>query len=139
MATATVEYLVFDVESVADGQLVSKLRYPGQGLDPTEAIGRYRRELMDQNGSDFIPYTFQLPISLVAAKVGRDFRLIDLVSLDEPKFRPHFIAEHFWRGWEHYKRPTLVIFNGRTFDLALLELAAFRYVLNVAGWFNVEG
>ena len=47
--------------------------------------------------------------------------------LDEPQFRPHVIAENFWRGWEKYRRPTLVSFNGRGFDVPLLELAAFRY------------
>ena len=53
--------------------------------------------------------------------------MLDLVALDEPQFRPHVITEHFWRGWESYQRPTLVSFNGRTFDIPLLELAAFRY------------
>ena len=60
-----------------------------------------------------------------------------LVVLDEPQFRPHVITEHFWRGWEKYRRPTLVSFNGRTFDLPLLELAAFRFGISVPGWFNV--
>ena len=31
-----------------------------------------------------------------------------------------------------------VTFNGRTFDLPLMELSAFRYGLSVPGWFNVE-
>src|SRR5207244_1363916 len=37
------------------------------------------------------------------------------------------------------RRPTLVSFNGRTFDLPLLELAAFRYGLSVPAWFNCSG
>jgi predicted PolB exonuclease-like 3'-5' exonuclease len=57
--------------------------------------------------------------------------------LEEPQFRPHVITEHFWRGWDRYRRPTLVSFNGRTFDIPLLELAAFRYGVSVPGWFNV--
>src|SRR3954471_7516592 len=81
--------------------------------------------------TDFIPYTFQVPVSVVVAKVSADFSLIDIVALDEPQFRSHIITENFWRGWEVYKRPTLVSFNGRTFDLPLLELAAFRYGLPI--------
>ena len=69
--------------------------------------------------------------------MSADYRLLDVSVLDEPQFRPHVITEHFWRGWEKYRRPTLVSFNGRTFDLPLLELAAFRYGLSVPGWFNV--
>ena len=130
-------YLVFDIESVADGPLVARLRYPGEELDGADAIARYRAELMAAHDSDFIPYTFQLPISVAVAKVAGDFSLLDVAVLDEPQFRPHVITENFWRGWERYRRPTLVTFNGRTFDLPLLELAAYRYGLSVPAWFNL--
>ena len=104
---------------------------------PTRPSPAIVAELMEKYESDFIPYTFQVPVSIVVGKVSGDYRLIDLVVLDEPQFRPHVITEHFWRGWDKYRRPTLVSFNGRTFDLPLLELAAFRYGLSVPGWFNV--
>jgi predicted PolB exonuclease-like 3'-5' exonuclease len=139
VSKVTVRYLVFDLESVADGALVSKLRFPGQHLDPAEAVRRYRAELLAKYDTDFIPYTYQVPVSVVVAKVAADFRLIDLVALDEPQFRPHVITEHFWRGWDAYRRPTLVSFNGRTFDLPLLELAAFRYGLSLPAWFASAG
>jgi 3'-5' exonuclease len=134
----TVRYLVFDIETVADAELVAKLRYPGEHLTPDAAVARYRAELMEKYESDFIPYTFQIPVSVAIAKVRDDYRLDDLVVLDEPEFRPHVITEHFWRGWEKYKRPTLVSFNGRTFDLPVLELAAFRYGLSLPSWFNMH-
>jgi hypothetical protein len=136
MGTQGVRYLVFDIESAADGPLVAKLRYPGEAIRPEDAVARYRQELLARYDSDFIPYTFQVPVAVAVAKVDEEFELLDLVVLDEPHFRPHVITEHFWRGWERYRRPTLVSFNGRTFDLPVLELAAFRYGLAVAGWFN---
>ncbi len=139
MAAHSVEYLVFDVESVADQELVARIRYPREAIEPAEAVRRYRAELMEKYGSDFIAYTFQVPISVVAAKLSGDFQLIDVVALDEPQFRPHVITEKFWRGWEAYRRPTLVSFNGRAFDIPLLELAAFRFGVSAAGWFNVAG
>ena len=46
MSKPAVRYLVFDIESVADGELVSKIRYPGQGLSAADAVRRYRDELM---------------------------------------------------------------------------------------------
>jgi predicted PolB exonuclease-like 3'-5' exonuclease len=61
------------------------------------------------------------------------------VALDEPQFRSHIITDQFWRGWEAYRRPTLVSFNGRTFDLPLLELAAFRYGISAPTWFSCSG
>lgn len=138
LVSPSVRYFVFDIESVADGQLVSKLRYPGEDLSTHEAVQRYRQELLEQYRSDFIPYTYQLPISIVIAKVSDDYRLLDLVALDEPQYRPHVITENFWRGWEAYRRPTFVTFNGRTFDIPLLELAAFRYGLSLPGWFDFQ-
>ena len=139
MPTPAVKYLVFDVESVADGALVSKIRYPSQNLGPQDAIRKYRDELIAKHETDFIPYTFQYPISVIVAKVAADLSLIDIVALDDPQYRPHIITEHFWRGWEAYKRPTLVSFNGRTFDVPLLELAAFRYGINLQRWFDLAG
>lgn len=130
-----VRFLVFDVESSADGELVSRLRYPGENLSAADAIRRYREELMAKNDSDFIPYTYQIPRSVIVAKVSAQYQLLDLVALDEPQYRPHVITEHFWRGWEKYDRPTLVSFNGRTFDIPLLELAAFRYGISIPAWF----
>lgn len=134
-----VRYLVFDIETAADGNLVSRLRYPTEKLDAAAAIARYRSELLRQYESDFVPYTFQLPVSVAVAKVAADYRLLDVVALDEPQFRPHVMTEHFWRGWERYGRPTLVSFNGRSFDLPVLELAAFRYGISVPRWFNPAG
>jgi predicted PolB exonuclease-like 3'-5' exonuclease len=137
--SSQIRYLVFDIESVADAPLVAKLRYPADSLTPAEAVRRYRAELMEKFESDFIPYTFQVPISVAVGKVGADFHLEDIVVLDEPQFRPHVITENFWRGWEKYRRPTLVSFNGRGFDLPLLELAAFRFGLSLPGWFQSSG
>ena len=135
MAAADTRYFVFDIESVADGALVSRLRYPGEDLSPQQAIARYRGELQAETGKDFIPYTFQLPISLVIAKVAKDLSLQDLVALDEAQSRPHEIVRTFWEGWRRYGRPQLVSFNGRGFDMPLLELCAFRYGLQVTDWF----
>ena len=139
MGKPQVKYLVFDIESAADAALVARIRYPGEDISPAEAVQKYRAHLMAKYESDFIPYTFQIPVSVVVAKVAADFRLIDLVAIDEPHYRPHVLTANFWKGWEAYRRPTLISFNGRSFDVPLLELAAFRYGVNLSGWFNLHG
>lgn len=133
-------YLLFDVESIADGDLIRAVRYPNEELQPADAVARFQEELRDtQNGRDFIPHTFQIPIAIVIAKVDEAFNLLDLVSLDEPQFRSHVMTDQFWRGWKHYEKPTWVTFNGRSFDLPIMELAAFRYGLTLAEWYESSG
>ena len=60
------------------------------------------------------------------ARVARDFSLEKITCLDAPRFRPQEIVRQFWAGLERYDA-RLVTFNGRSFDLPLLELAACRY------------
>lgn len=135
---SNVEYLIFDVEAVGDGDLIQRVRYPDDELTPEDATRRYRAELLEQTGRDVLPPTFVVPISVAVAKIGADFRLQDLTVLDPPHFRPEQIIRRFWQGWEHYGRPTFVTFNGRGYDMPLMEFGAFRYGISVPSWFNVE-
>jgi predicted PolB exonuclease-like 3'-5' exonuclease len=127
-ALPSTAFLILDTESVPDGRLIARVKYPGENLGPDEAIGRARAEAREAspNGSDFLPVTFQYPVAVCVLRAGSDFRLQALTCLDAPHFRPHEIVRKFWQGVGHY-RAKLVSFNGRGFDLPLLELAAFRY------------
>ena len=137
--TQDVAYLVFDIESVVDKQLVADIKYPGENLTAAEALSRFTDERLAETGSDFIPSSLHIPASIAVAKVSSDFSLIDLVGLDEPQFRPEVMTEKFWKGWELYQQPTLVTFNGRAFDIPVLELAAFRYGISLPRWFAESG
>ncbi|MDO5579710.1 MAG: 3'-5' exonuclease [Planctomycetia bacterium] len=126
-----VRFLVFDIESVADPKLVANVRFPHEEIDENNALRQYRDELMEKKGSDFVPYTFQIPISLALAKVRGDYSLIDIKVLDNG---PENICRTFWNGWLHYQKPTLITFNGRGFDIPLLELTAFRFGIPIPEW-----
>lgn len=121
-------FLVLDTESVPDGRLLGLTKYRDEHLSPEEAIQRAQAEARDRSreGSDFLPVSFQYPIGVCVLRVGTDFALQAVASLDAPQFRPREIVRKFWSGLDHY-RAKLVTFNGRGFDLPLLELAAFRY------------
>lgn len=133
-----VEYLIFDVEAVGDGDLIQRVRYPDEDLLPRNAVERYSADLLEQTGRDVIPPTFVVPVSVAVAKVSTTFQLLDLTVLDAPLFRPEQITRKFWQGWEHYGRPTFVTFNGRGYDMPVLELGAFRHGISLPAWFNVE-
>jgi predicted PolB exonuclease-like 3'-5' exonuclease len=123
-------FLILDTESVPDGKLLALVKYPDEDLRPEEAIARAQAEARERSreGSDFLPVTFQYPVAVCVARVSSDFHLQALTCLDAPQFRPRKIVEGFWSGVAgRYRNAKIVTFNGRGFDLPLLELAAFRY------------
>jgi predicted PolB exonuclease-like 3'-5' exonuclease len=135
-------YLIFDIETVIDGRLVQRIRYPDQPqLTAAQAVAAYRTQISDLSGgkSDFVPATFHLPVSVAVAKVDTSFALQEVRTIDRPRFRPQVITRQFWKGWHSYGHPTLVTFNGRGFDLPVMELAAFRYGISVPAWFQSTG
>ena len=124
-------FFIIDTESIPDGRLLAEVKYPGQGLSPEDAVEKARAEARDNSntGSDFLPYTFQVPVAVCVVRVGANFELQHVKCLDAPQYRPKEIVKQFWLGLTFYERYKLVTFNGRTFDLPLLELAAFRHGL----------
>ncbi len=115
-------FLVVGTASVPDGRLLAAVRYAGENLSPDAAVARARADA----GDGPLPVTFQVPVGVCVLRVGPDFALLNFKCLDAPHFRPREIVNQFWFGATHYKAK-LVTFNGRGFDLPLLELAAFRY------------
>lgn len=129
-------YIVLDTESVPDGQLLGRVKYPDDVLTPEEAIQRAQNEAreLSRDGSDFLPVTFQVPVAVCVLRVAADFSLQALTCLDAPEYRPDEIVRKFWLGVARYKAK-LVTFNGRGFDLPLLELAAFRHGCSARDYF----
>lgn len=133
-AKADPAYLIIDSESVPDGKLLARVKYASEGLSPEEAVARAQAEAREASfsGSDFLPVSFHIPVAVCILRVGADFGLQRISCLDSPHFRPRKIVESFWDGVAYYRtryrdRIKLITFNGRGFDMPLLELAAFRY------------
>jgi predicted PolB exonuclease-like 3'-5' exonuclease len=121
-------FLIFDTESVPDGQLLRQVKYPDADMAPEDAIARAQAEAreLSREGSDFLPVSFQVPVAVCVLRVAADFTLQALACLDAPQYRTEEMVRKFWLGVARYNRARLVTFNGRCFDLPLLELAAFR-------------
>ncbi|MGE3803227.1 MAG: 3'-5' exonuclease [Gemmataceae bacterium] len=127
-------YLVLDTESVPDGRLINLVKFAGQQLMPHHAVSKFQEEQRERTGSDFLPVSFQYPVSVCVARVAADFSLLAVTCLDAPQFRPREIVCDFWRGFTVYERAQLVSFYGGGFDLPLMELAAFRFGCNIAAY-----
>ncbi len=134
----TPAFLVFDTESIPDGRLLGLVKYPDEDLTPEEAVRRAQDEAREHssNGSDFLPVTFQVPVAVCMITVGADYHLRKVCCLGSPDFRVGRIVCDFWKGVEHHCRAQMVTFNGRGFDLPLLEMAAFRYGCTATNYFQ---
>jgi predicted PolB exonuclease-like 3'-5' exonuclease len=121
-------YLIFDVETVPDGVLLARTKYAGKDFSPEQAVEQARKEALEksQGKSDFVPLTYCYPVAISIARVHGDYSLEAITCLDDPAFRPPEIVSDFWKGLSRYDS-TLVSFNGRGFDLPVLEMAAFRW------------
>jgi predicted PolB exonuclease-like 3'-5' exonuclease len=131
-------FLVFDIEAIPDGELVKKVRYFGEKLTPEEAIARAQDEerLKSATGSDFLPPTLQRPISICVLRVGADLLPRSIGILEDVPGDPGALIAKFWQALKHYKNADLVTFNGRGYDVPLLELGAFALGISVPGHFE---
>jgi predicted PolB exonuclease-like 3'-5' exonuclease len=137
-AGAATAYLVFDTESIPDGDLLRRVKYPDAPLSAEEAIDKARQEARDlsKDGSDFIPVTYQIPVAVCVLSVGADYLPQRMACLDAPQYRTPEIVQLFWRGVAKYPRAKLVTFNGRGFDMPLMELAAFDHGCPARAYFQ---
>ena len=137
-STRDTAYIVYDIESVVDGALLSRVLYAERKISPAKAIERYQEENARDSDpqSVFIPVSFHVPVSIAVARVKADFRLVDISCLDAPQFNPQTMVQLFWRGVDVYKKAVLVDFNGRSFDIPLLTLSAFRFGVSCSSYFD---
>jgi len=119
---AAAGYLIFDIETRVDKELVRDVLYPGASVEG--AYETMRLELADQNG--FFPVTFHVPISIALGRVGADRAPRDIEVLRADELGEEGIVRRFWSMLESFDG-TLVSFSGRNFDLPVLELQALRY------------
>jgi len=129
-------FLIVDTESIPDGRLLNLAKYPGEKLSDDDAIARAQEEARATSftKSDFLPVTFQIPVAICVARVAADLSLTNVTCLDAPQYRTHEMVRQFFIGYERYKAK-LVTFNGRGFDMPLLELAAARYGISAPHYF----
>lgn len=127
MTSQSIKYMVFDIESLPDERAFKVAHCPDDTVSPIEAVDRWRAEQKQAGESDFLPVSQQRPLSIGICLVGPDYRLHRVTEISNDQDDPQQITQDFWSGWSHYKCPTFVTYNGRTFDLPLMEYQAYRY------------
>jgi predicted PolB exonuclease-like 3'-5' exonuclease len=126
-------YLVFDIETRVDKELVKRTYDPEDCLTLEQAYDTARDKIMERSGqqSDFFPIPFHIPIAISTLLADEKYRIRSLGCLSADSEAE--LVQRFWKMIE--SSPTLVTFNGRGFDLPVLETRALKYGFSLPRYF----
>jgi predicted PolB exonuclease-like 3'-5' exonuclease len=122
-------YLVFDIETRVDKELVKAVYDPENVLTLEQAYDSARDRILEASNqrSDFFPLPFHVPIAIAMLQVEADYRIRSLSCSGVDRSSEAELVGRFWQAFEGCQ--TLVTFNGRGFDLPVLELRALKHSL----------
>ncbi len=125
---SSLKYLVYDIESVTDKNLLQKVLYPDIE-DAQDAYKKHIDELAEEN-REFVNPAFHQPVSIAVMGLNDAFEILKIGLLGKEERSPEAIVQHFWETYNQTS-PTLIDYNGKGFDLRLLELWAFRLGIQI--------
>ncbi|MBN2373614.1 3'-5' exonuclease [bacterium] len=132
-------YAVIDIETRIDKALVKEVYESGSSISDDEAYENARQRILEESSgrTDFFPVPFHIPVSIVIGQVNETMEMTNITVLGEEQrdFSPRTLTTLFWERLERFKG-ALVSFNGRGFDLPVLELQALKYGLSLRRYFD---
>jgi 3'-5' exonuclease len=130
-----INFLVFDIETKVDKELVKEIYDPENSLTLDQAYDTARDQILQRSGqqSDFFPIPFHIPIAISTLQVDENYRIRALGCRGADRFSEHELVEKFWQDFESVQ--TLITFNGRGFDLPVLEMRALKYAIPLPRYF----
>jgi hypothetical protein len=130
-----IRYLVFDIETRVDKELVKQISDPENALTLDQAYDKMRDQILERSGqqSDFFPVPFHIPISIATLQADENYRIRALGCLGADRFSESELVSRFWQVFETSE--ILVTFNGRGFDLPVLEIQALKHGLSLPRYF----
>jgi predicted PolB exonuclease-like 3'-5' exonuclease len=128
-------FLVFDIETRVDKELVKQIYDPEDALTLEQAYDKARDRLLERSGqqSDFFPIPFHIPIAIATLQADENYRVRSLGCSGADRYSEPDLICRFWQTFETAQ--TLVTFNGRGFDLPVLETRAMKYRMSLPRYF----
>ncbi len=130
-----IRYLVFDIETRVDKELVKQIYDPENALTLEQAYDKARDQILERSGqqSDFFPLPYHIPIAIATLQADEKYRIRSLGCLGIDRFSEAELIARFWQIFDN--AATLVTFNGRGFDLPVLEIRALKHGLSLPRYF----
>lgn len=122
-------FAIIDIETRVDKRLVREVFFPA-----AESPEHAYLQMSEQLGGGFFPITLHVPIVIGWGEVNSDHGLESVQTLTAGAGGEEALIAEFWRRAEQF-RGCLVTFNGRRFDLPVLELHALRWGLSAPAHF----
>jgi len=122
---------VFDCETIPDAESIREIY--GFSGDDKSVSEQAQNEQNEKKGTTFLPVNLHRVVSIsavVADKFGRFERVNTLQGKDECEKIAKFLK------FINDKKPRLVSFNGRGFDLPMLMIRAMRYNIACPAYFE---
>ncbi len=134
------QFAIFDVETRVDKGLVKTVYFPREAgghpkISEEEAYEQVRKQRLAKDETDFFPVSFHVPISMAVGRVSEERVLTTVETLSEENYSEEGVVRAFWQRVDRF-HGALVSFNGRNFDLPVLELQALRYGCQAPRYFN---
>jgi len=131
-----VRYLIFDIDTRVDKDLVKQIYDPQDTLTIEQAYDKARDMFLERSHqqSDFFPIPFHIPIAIATLQADEQYRIRALGCLGADRFSEPELVARFWQIFE--SAHTLVTFNGRGFDLPVLETRALKHGLSLPRYFG---
>lgn len=126
------KYFVYDIETVVDKKLLNQVCYAGKNLSDEEAYKAEIEELSKNDGRTFVNPSFHTPVVLAAVAVKEDYSIAKVGVLGLPEKTTEKIVKDFWDLYAE-KRPVLVDFYGKSFDMRVLELWSYKLGITLPG------
>jgi 3'-5' exonuclease len=129
-------YLVFDIETRVDKDLVKQIYDPEDALTLEQAYDKARDAILGQSAqkSDFFPIPFHIPIAIATLQADDNYGIQSLGCFGVDRFSELELVTRFWQIFENSQ--VLVSFNGRGFDLPVLETRSLKYGLSLPKYFG---
>ena len=130
-----INYLVFDIETRVDKELVKEVYDPENSLTLEQAYDTARDQILERSGqqSDFFPVPFHIPIAISTLHADEKYRIRSLRCSGADRFSESDMISRFWQAFESAQ--TLITFNGRGFDLPVLETRALKHGFSLPRYF----
>jgi predicted PolB exonuclease-like 3'-5' exonuclease len=128
-------YTIVDIETRIDKSLVRMVYFPRADLSEEDAYLQAGQRLQVEQGNDFFPLSFHVPISIAVGQVNDERVLVEVETVHKDDYSEEALVRTFWQRLERFPG-TLVTFNGRNFDLPVLELQALKYGCQAPRYFS---